>query len=78
MYKIQNTDLIPQPPETPKDDQSMQRAFTQAQLIIYRERDKNASIRFNSELWQTLTTIADEIYLLAHKWNEFNNRASGS
>ncbi len=72
MYKIQNTDLVPQPPETPKDDQSMQRAFTQAQLIIYRVRDKK--VTFNAELFQTLTMLADEIHALAQKWNDFNTR----
>lgn len=67
-----NRDLAPDSSETRCDDLSMQRAFTQAQLLIYRTRDN--CFLHDPSINEALSNIAEEIGDLASKWHWFNQR----
>ena len=63
-----NQDLIPRSPETRRNALDMDRAFTQSQLVILRERDKFT----DRPQYELLDKIADEIHSLAREWHKFN------
>jgi hypothetical protein len=70
--KSTNLDLLPTNPDRKYDSPSMHRAFTQAQLIIYRERD-TSSILTSSKIFDQL---AEEIEELSRAWDKYNKDSS--
>jgi NTP pyrophosphatase (non-canonical NTP hydrolase) len=74
-----NIDLLPTnlDEESSLDNKSMQRAFTLAELIVYRERDK---YRFNrehnlpitgQEIYEVLHTVGLEIHKISQAWETY-------
>ena len=73
MHQLTNPDLAPQASDPALDNPGMQRAFTQAQLIIYRECQKNYPPNTHPETYNLLQRLADEIHTLAQAWQDHNN-----
>jgi hypothetical protein len=66
---MDNEDLRPIHPDVvPFDNESMQRAFTKAILVVYRRRDKND---IDPSTYKILSDIGKEIYSIAEAWNCF-------